>query len=692
MIISENKIYIPHTTSAIGFTSYLVNAIVAELSMHGVFLSDQLANAMSHLENQHIVALGQLLVKKYTVGNITRPLFEDWTMNSTAGLEHHRVAGMYSWGNNPQEFHSSDFRQKLAVQTPKDHWAQRTLTLATKEEAGNYLQMLLTGAATKRTFEFEYNMVIATKYFPEAFEGYIKNHFVRAFLAGKEGITAYDNMQLQIQDAMRIYAVKKDFDYWNLNPDTQFVNLSNKERNAVMAFLSKKDTEKLSEAFGKDRRLWQRFFKHIHVVGQRPYDQRYPELLAIIQASLGYNINAFKKKAKVVAQEKIAEMEFDLTKTGKVKYRTVASRYKTAVANKDADALMRLINKDPMYFFRNLNECTYGLVPEFANSFAEKAVVPVMHRIQPKTLIDVALLNTNATAKIMDVKGQTIIKEVSYSPGFVAVQQAVRGYLANRVHTAFLPESVELCGKIPLCLADTYSTITRGEVVGKVNRTNGENFLHVYVNWTQKPNVGNIDVDLSLLVVYRSGRRDMISWQGYSNHFCNHSGDVRSAPWGATEYISIDMNNPAFDGVDYIAPVSIVFTGSANYTACSEAFLGFKQGSSREFTMRLSDNDYKMDVTGKEAKTVVPFLIDVSKGNVVVLDYQMPGKDSVVGSMVDDINVLRNAVNTTHYPNVGTLCQLFYPQYPSPDRALPVVEVTKENYHEVFAKVLKDLS
>lgn len=141
--------------------------------------------------------------------------------------------------------------------------------------------------------------------------------------------------------------------------------------------------------------------------------------------------------------------------------------------------------------------------------------------------------------------------------------------------------------------SDTKRTFTRGSRF-KVQKENEENgVLRAFIYWK------GIDVDLSALFLDENYQPlNNISFTHLDEKYAKHSGDVRNAPKGASEFIDVDLNTLPKE-YKYIAYTVHVFEGETykNHEICYFGYMDRNKINSRKL-YDPKDVKFKVDLNG----------------------------------------------------------------------------------------------
>lgn len=125
-------------------------------------------------------------------------------------------------------------------------------------------------------------------------------------------------------------------------------------------------------------------------------------------------------------------------------------------------------------------------------------------------------------------------------------------------------------------------TLTRGT---RQTLPDGTERVRVFAYWKEGPDTGRIDVDLSLTLYDASWNSvGHVAFTRLQEEGFQHSGDIQSAPNGATEYVDIDLNavRAGRNRVRYATAVVITYTGQTFDTFESQVGIMPRQNTTGE--------------------------------------------------------------------------------------------------------------
>lgn len=148
--------------------------------------------------------------------------------------------------------------------------------------------------------------------------------------------------------------------------------------------------------------------------------------------------------------------------------------------------------------------------------------------------------------------------------------------------------------------------------------------VRLFIWWHERPDldttVGRIDIDLSA-VVYDEAFNELTtcSFRGLRDEGLTHSGDLTSAPKGASEFIDVEVAKLPKRS-RYVAMMVNAFT-SQQFNELPECFAGWMSRRSPQsgeiFEPRTVDNRFDLASPGR---AVMPMVLDVKTGEVLWLD------------------------------------------------------------------------
>ncbi|MFW9952342.1 MAG: TerD family protein, partial [Candidatus Thorarchaeota archaeon] len=170
--------------------------------------------------------------------------------------------------------------------------------------------------------------------------------------------------------------------------------------------------------------------------------------------------------------------------------------------------------------------------------------------------------------------------------------------------------------------------------------------LRLFNYW--KESGSRTDFDTSLIEFDKDmNYKGHVSYTNLSSGGINHSGDVTSAPNGASEFIDINMKK-LNDGIKYLGIQVYVYAGE-NFNQVEKSYAGWMirdeaSSSRKSFDIKTVANKFNMVGAGRYA---IPMIVDVEASEIVFVDIFMNGTNSmnrVEGAVKDVSTVAREIV------------------------------------------------
>jgi hypothetical protein len=165
----------------------------------------------------------------------------------------------------------------------------------------------------------------------------------------------------------------------------------------------------------------------------------------------------------------------------------------------------------------------------------------------------------------------------------------------------------------------------------------------LFVHWT-----GMVDVDLSIILWNKDLEKvGQIAFTDLSGYGCVHSGDVLSAPNGASEYIDFKVSSLLAQGIRYVSSSLISYSGrSFEEFPCFAGFMQRDHAGSGELYEPTSVR-HRFDVSIK-GNSAMPLLFDLKTREVIFADMSLGGRagQSVRGQVDKNKAALRAMLDT----------------------------------------------
>lgn len=626
MNIANNKVYVPSGGKVRRKSLVVANAMAVELLNYGVVPSTELILRIASHSRSKAKEYANEILKQHTIGDVNPPLFKNWESRTYFSFGE-VVAQIFGYmlqisGNDLADAnYMEDLRSRI------DFKGKTKLKLASEAKAKKKLGELLNATVAQDRANLRTLVTLAKDVSTDDLGvDYVRSDEARVALADALAKTrplfcVLRALQCKPADVMRIAAFRKDVSETKLPHNVLYANLNWQDRKAMVGYLGTFDFEDLSEAMGHNRAAWTRFFSHIHLMGQKEFVRKHGEVaFAAYVASRG--------RAKDVAPELMSHYKrfnsmLDVTGEGSLTYRTFESRLKYAVEKKSWPILKDLLEKRPSYLLRNLMTVSNGVNARHKKAFL-KLVETSVKKASVGVLFSLVQIDEKTPYRVIDVKGSTTIEPANYPPFFKDIRKLVKKELKHRFGfegKVFVEEGLK--DKIVPFLAAN-GELDRGSSFDIPDAP----YMYFFMHWVQ-PEGRRTDLDHSWFIIKNNGSHETISFYNQANSFITQSGDITNAPapHGGTEYTKVRLDKLPRN-VRYLVPSINVYCGMP-FSENNEAYAGFFFSDSAEFNINADHVRY--DLT-QPAHLNFPFVIDVKKNKVVILDYN---QESRYGSIAE---------------------------------------------------------
>src|SRR5690606_219081 len=186
------------------------------------------------------------------------------------------------------------------------------------------------------------------------------------------------------------------------------------------------------------------------------------------------------------------------------------------------------------------------------------------------------------------------------------------------------------------------------------------NTIRSFVYW--KDGNSRTDLDLSALALdTESGYKMTIAYYNLKEIGAYHSGDITSAPDGASEFIDIEISSCLKQGIRYVLMSVNSFTNQP-YCDLPYCFAGFMirqfPNSGEIFEPLTVEN--KFDLTAN-SKTAIPLIIDLYERKVIWVDLSLKGNPSTINNVHNNLcstTLINKSMTSLVKPNLYDLIEL----------------------------------
>ncbi|HLP12783.1 MAG TPA: TerD family protein [Flavobacteriales bacterium] len=438
-------------------------------------------------------------------------------------------------------------------------------------------------------------------------------------------------------DVLRVATAISDGDV-SLAENTKFKAISNRNRKLLLHSLEKIGA--ITEDMLRHKNRWKRLGEKLH-----PFE--------------------YKKRFPICCEA------FDVIRNDKP-FTTFNGKIEKSILSQDVATLINLLRLRPGELARRLDKllrmsAESVSITEAFKEVSIKVSSPVLlqvhthfkHRNSPKELRiffpkgevgkarsiknELAPLNEQVCNEIVAICENTLIERFKkYEPlGNVYIDETLNDYTVP-----FAQRSASKALK----------TISRGS---KINLPAG-NTIRFFIYW--KDGFSRTDIDLSALALdANSGVKTTIAYYNLKDFGGYHSGDITSAPDGASEFIDIEISKCLEQGVRYIL-MSVNSYTNQPYCHLPVCFAGFMM---RQFTNSGEIYDpvtveNKFDLTAN-TRVAIPIIIDLVDRKAIWTDISLKGNPSTNNNVHNNLcstTIINKAMTSLVKPNLYDLFTL----------------------------------
>ena len=424
----------------------------------------------------------------------------------------------------------------------------------------------------------------------------------------------FDPSTITITDLLRIYVAISDGDIEFIY-NTQFVSLPRYSRKLFISILDnicKKNPYAIDELHSHEF-LWKKAFEKLHIGEVK-----------------GLYPNAFKEAFKLRSNT----------------YKTYNSEVEKALEEANTLKLLSLMEIKPGEFARRLDNILRS--PNIDSKEVLSSFAKVASLISSRVLISLFEHFNNVTTLESD-------RFISYRKGSNYVNLVVEEK-RKELSSEIINETINIISK---ALEEKYSSKEKlenvyisDEMKSYTLPTNNKNassgfktlsfaskvqmdninspVVRFFTHW-KNPKGMRVDIDLSLEMFDENFNYiTSLSWHNMDGgRFVKayHSGDIVTAPNGASEFIDVNVSEAKAKGVRYMVVSNAVFAGPA-YSEIDECFSGVMFRSSLGKAGSIFDAktvETKFDLTQKSSKRIVSLAFDTFTNTLIWLDVPYKG-------------------------------------------------------------------
>lgn len=463
-----------------------------------------------------------------------------------------------------------------------------------------------------------------------------------AFVTGlcmKYDVSIPPNLYKGATDVLRLAVALSDGDV-SLAEPTRFRKFKRAERRLLLTLLE--SIHYIEEDMLRNKSEWKRLGEILH---PGEYKNMYP--------------TAFTAFTKLRNNEKIE---------------TFNSKLEKALKDKDLVTSLGLLGTRPGDFSRRLDHVlrTFDYDVDVVNGFmlvAAKVSPTVLlqtrgyfdNKVENPDLPKITIPKGNANVlRVIEPTGSQKFNSKVAERIIRICDNALSDIFAEResLGAVFIDESLKGVA-IPFALRSSSESL---ETFGRGTRFELEdkNTLRFFLHWKDMENYGGrVDVDLSS-ISFDEYFKNIGTISYYSSSDIGvYSGDITSAPNGASEFIDIDIQNALASGVRYIG-MSVHSYTRQKFSDIPECFAGFmsrdKAKSGEIFEPASVRN--KADLTS-EATQAMPYVFDLETREAIWMDITMPSNIHSATNVASNMSNLELAVRSFALNKPNNLYDLF---------------------------------
>lgn len=637
------KVALPMATQKTwGKNKSVVAEILRTLEVYGFTMSVPLAMTWSHLDKDSVNEWGNLLLEKvkeklgaYYVYTPMYPDFPEQVMNASEVeifINNFVHAIGLCIGVSLLPKYSVSVRQALKDET------LRVIELGEPNQVKNIISNFVTA---NTVISAEDKVLVAeiiglwTEQTKNDFAIFVKS----ASIPNKENLAFWGNVFLKNQmnfdvikphfavvtDVLRLVVAYSGGDASLAEKNVKIAKLSRAMRKELMSLLNdiienSADKEQILENLSTYRGLWLRVAYAIHV-GE--YAEKYPQACEMIQ--------------KLRNNEKVASFSAQLEKAFQDKSFNNVVKLLKARPGVFARTLSRLLVVKPfMSEAKNASPSHVWSADERAlavshfKSVADKVATPVLLQVHafykninhynalkqrsfmPKGSATKMFMVDAKTPQIDEVSAQAIVNviEETLVARFASLPEMGNVFIAPEMKEQIVPFALRSASK-------ALRTVARGSKLPM----DDSKIIRFFLWWknAEKSSYGT-DIDLSAVLLDENLMvKANCAFYDLRGEGLTHSGDIRTAPEGACEFIDVDRSKLAKD-VRYLLMVVHSYSGEkyVELPECFAGWMGRSEGQTGEiFEARTVKN--RVDLTS-DAGTAIPVLFDLVENKAIWLD------------------------------------------------------------------------
>ncbi len=430
-------------------------------------------------------------------------------------------------------------------------------------------------------------------------------------------------------DILRILTAISNGDI-SLRNNTKFINFSRPKRKYFLSILE--NCTFINEDFLRYANRWKRVGEILHPFDYKNKFPRCFEAFDIIRNDREYYTFNSKVETSIINEDLIKATNLLKTRPGELARRI--------------DKLIR-ISSNPSIIYDALESVATSIsttvLLQLHAHFKNRNISQEIRTFIPKGKVSSIMaikynlpeIEEHICKEIVSICEKALINKFStYAP-------LGKVYLDDSIKNFTVPFAIRSASK-------ALKTIPRGS---RIDLSHGDT-IRFFIYW--KDGTSRTDLDLSALALdMDSNVISTIAYYNLKELGGYHSGDITSAPNGASEFIDIDIPKYLDRGIRYISMVVNSFTTQA-YCDLPICFAGFMM---RQFPQsgeiyEPSTVENRFDLTA-DSKIAIPLIIDLEERKVIWTDLSMDNyenRSNNVNSHLPKLTILNKAMTTLKKP------------------------------------------
>lgn len=416
-------------------------------------------------------------------------------------------------------------------------------------------------------------------------------------------------------DVLRLAVAFSEGDVSLTNP-TKF-KLNNKQRKIVMNLLEK--TSNKEEDMIRHYNAWLLLGKYLHIGA---YSKKYPSAYRAFETlrNRPKTIQTFSRKSHkimldVIRHGKIENNQLDFLKTRPGEFA------------RKLDLILRETDNQKIIeeFSLVVNKIPNAMLLKLLKYFEERNERSNYRHFLPKGEIAKIFISEKDDRK-------TLTKDVQKPLIFMLKKEVLKRFSKKeKMEHVFIDPALKdiLVPFTQRSATKSMNTVERGSKVKILDNTKT---LRMFVYWKENEKSGRLDVDLSVVGYDKNWNfKDHLAFTRLNGSKIDgvHSGDIQSAPNGASEFIDVNLEKTKKNGVRYLAMNINSFRGPS--FAHFECFAGVMERQSPKsgeiYEPKTVQN--KFDVTG-DSKATFPLIFDLETNEMIWCDLSLDQKSGRV--------------------------------------------------------------